>query len=134
MAVLAFVLALIQKLPYGQDHTNPVVSEEPSWDSPRTRELAARACFDCHSNQTSWPWYSEVAPASWLVQRDVDAGRRRLNFSDWREYAKGGAELARIVREGVGPPWFYRLLQPGARLTPAERDELARGLLATAGP
>ena len=60
---------LIQLVPFGRDHTNPPVVQEPKWDSPATRELAKRACFDCHSNETVWPWYSNIAPVSWLVAR-----------------------------------------------------------------
>jgi hypothetical protein len=82
IAVIA-LLALAQAVPYGRAHTNPPVTKEPSWDSPRTRELASRACFDCHSNETRWRWYSNVAPVSWLVQRDVDGGRSAFNFSEW---------------------------------------------------
>ena len=59
---------LIQFVPYGRSHTNPPVLSEPAWDSPETRVLAQTACFDCHSNETDWsPWYTKVAPASWLV-------------------------------------------------------------------
>src|SRR5690348_18457917 len=87
--VLGLVLAaivlfgLIQLIPYGHNHTNPPVAQEPTWDSPQTRDLAVRACFDCHSNETVWPWYSNIAPLSWLIQHDVDEGRQNLNFSDW---------------------------------------------------
>lgn len=72
----------IQAVLYGRQHSNPPVVAEPKWDAPQTRSLAARACFDCHSNETVWPWYSNFAPISWLVQRDVDEGRRALNFSE----------------------------------------------------
>jgi hypothetical protein len=73
---------LIQLIPYGHDHSNPPVKSEPAWESPATRALAHRACFDCHSDQTGWPWYSNLAPASWLLTNDVMEGRQRLNFSD----------------------------------------------------
>jgi len=81
--VLAGVIVLIaiQLVPYGHAHTNPPVTGDPQWDSPQTRELAKRACFDCHSNETVWPWYSNIAPVSWLIQHDVDEGRSRMNFS-----------------------------------------------------
>jgi mono/diheme cytochrome c family protein len=126
--------ALIQAIPYGRHHTNPTVVSEPAWDGARTRELAARACFDCHSNETFWPWYSNVAPVSWLVQRDVDEGRDALNFSDWsRRYEEAG-EAAEEVREGGMPPRSFLLLHPTARLTADEQAELARGLEATLGP
>jgi mono/diheme cytochrome c family protein len=77
-AVVLGTLGAIQLVPYGRDHINPQVTQESRWDSARTRALAARACFDCHSNETVWPWYSNVAPVSWLIQRDVDEGRRAL--------------------------------------------------------
>lgn len=74
-AAVAGVLVLAvgaQVVPYGRDHTNPPVLAEASWDSPATHDLAARACFDCHSNQTTWPWYSNVAPLSWVVSHHID--------------------------------------------------------------
>ena len=74
LAVLA-VLVAIQFVPYGRAHDNPPPVQEPRWDSARTRALAEVACFTCHSNETRWPWYSHIAPASWLVQRDVEQGR-----------------------------------------------------------
>jgi hypothetical protein len=64
------VLILAQLVPYGRN-PNPPVQQEPPWNLAETRVLTERACFDCHSNETRWPWYSNVAPVSWLVQRDV---------------------------------------------------------------
>jgi hypothetical protein len=105
---------------------------EPDWDSPQTRELAQRACFDCHSNETVWPWYSNIAPVSWLVQHDVDEGREYVNFSDWGN-ARELDELGEVVYEGEMPMSNYLLTHPEARLTDAERAALAQGLQATAG-
>ena len=68
LGTVAVGLVAIQFVPYGHNHTNPPVTREPIWDSPQTRELAARACFDCHSNQTDWRWFTNVAPISWYVQ------------------------------------------------------------------
>lgn len=65
------ILFLIQAVPYGRDHINPPLNAEPAWDNPRTQELTVRACFDCRSNETVWPWYSYIAPISWLIERDV---------------------------------------------------------------
>lgn len=62
---------VIQVLPFGRGHSNPTAHSEPPWDSPRTAELVMEACYDCHSNRTDWPWYSYVAPVSWLVTYDV---------------------------------------------------------------
>lgn len=109
------VFILIQLIPYGRNHTNPPVTAEPAWDSPQTRTLAVRACFDCHSNQTTWPWSSNVAPVSLLVQHDVDGGRRRLNFSQWNGARESG-ELSRMVSRGSMPPWFYVIMHPNANL------------------
>jgi hypothetical protein len=148
-ALAAFVL--IQAVPYGRSHTNPTVHSEPPWDSPRTHELVVDACYDCHSNRTEWPWYSYVAPASWLVQRDVDAGREELNFSEWqrfqekrrekaaREREKGNNrkrkvdKLIHVVLEDEMPLWYYAIAHPDARLSASEREELAQGLARTFG-
>ena len=133
VAVFALIL-LLQLMPYGKNHTNPPVVSEPNWDSPRTRELAQRACFDCHSNETAWPWYSNVAPLSWLVQRDVDEGRQRLNFSDWgRVNSRRLRELNEVILEGSMPPLQYTLPRPNAALSATEKQELADGLAATVG-
>ncbi|MBN1316565.1 MAG: heme-binding domain-containing protein [Anaerolineales bacterium] len=133
-AVLAMIVlfGLIQLVPYRRDHTNPPVRQEPAWNSPRTRELASRACFDCHSNETEWPWYSSIAPVSWLVQRDVDTGRKNLNFSEWDVFWQSGGELSEVVLEREMPPFFFLPLHPEARLSAAERNELSSGLRATA--
>ncbi len=125
--------AAIQLVPYGRDHSNPPVTSEPQWDSTATRDLAKRACFDCHSNETVWPWYSHVAPVSWLLQRDVDEGRSKLNFSEWNKPQKEADEAAKEVREGEMPPWFYLPTHPEARLTEAEKQALIAGLEATIG-
>jgi mono/diheme cytochrome c family protein len=127
------VFGLLQLVPYGHDHSNPAVVAEPQWDSPQTRELAARACFDCHSNETTWPWYSNVAPVSWLIQRDVVEGRRRLNFSEWNRQQRAADEAAEAVSEGEMPPWFYLPLHKSANLTAAEKQALVAGLQKTLG-
>jgi mono/diheme cytochrome c family protein len=124
---------LIQVVPYGRNHANPPVVAEPAWDSPQTRALADRACFDCHSNQTRWPWYANVAPASWLVQRDVDEGRRRLNFSEWNRSQQAAGAAPFVVESGEMPPPQYLPLHPEAQLSAAERQALAQGLKATIG-
>ncbi len=130
-AVIGFVL--IQFVPYGRNHSNPPVLSEPNWDSPQTRDLAQRACFDCHSNETVWPWYSHVAPISWLVQHDTEEGRQYLNFSTWDNGGKGRepGEAIESVSEGWMPPAVYLLNHPEARLTDAETQALIKGLRAT---
>ena len=118
----------IQFVPYGREHSNPPVTLEPDWDSANTRELFFRACRDCHSNETVWPWYSYVAPVSWLVSSDVNEGREHLNVSDWDRPDQHGDEAAEMVREGDMPLWFYLPLHARARLSPAERKRFIAGL------
>ena len=133
-AVAVVVLfVLIQFVPYGRAHENPPVRQEPRWDSPATRELARRACFDCHSNETTWPWYTWVAPMSWLVQRDVEEAREEMNFSEWDRPQKEAHEAPEMVEKGEMPPWFYLPLHSEAKLTADEKAQLIRGLEATVG-
>ncbi|HET6446256.1 MAG TPA: heme-binding domain-containing protein [candidate division Zixibacteria bacterium] len=135
--VFAVIIAgffLIQLLPYGHDHSNPPVQSEPNWDSPETRILAQAACFDCHSNETDWgSWYESVAPASWLVQRDVEEGREHLNFSEWDQGGKPreADELWEVLEYGSMPPAQYLLLHSEAKLTQEQKDQLVAGLQAT---
>jgi mono/diheme cytochrome c family protein len=131
IAVGGFVL--IQLVPYGRNHSNPAVVSEPNWDSPQTRELAQRACFDCHSNETVWPWYSNVAPISWLTQHDTDEGREHLNFSTWGSGGQGRepGEAVETIAEGQMPPPVYLITHPEARLTSAEKQTLMEGLRTT---
>jgi len=134
VALAAIVLfALIQLVPYGRDHENPAVAAEPAWDSPKTRELFFRACKDCHSHETVWPWYGSIAPASWLLQRDVEEGRSKFNVSRWGQGKQEADEAASMVRKGEMPPWFYLPAHPEARLTDAETQQLIQGLVATFG-
>jgi hypothetical protein len=128
------ILAAIQFVPYGRNHSNPGVIAEPQWDSLQTRDLFLRACGDCHSNETRWPWYSDIAPASWLVQRDVDQGRAKLNISVWKTPRKNeGDRTARKVRKGTMPPRSYVVFHSSARLSVQEKEELTSGLIRTFG-
>jgi hypothetical protein len=127
----AILVVLAQVVPYGRSHSNPPTTAEPRWNSAQTRELAARACFDCHSNLTSWPWYSNVAPVSWLVQRDVDGGRAALNFSEWNKPQDGAGDVTEAISSGSMPPWFYPLLHPKANLSTTDQQRLIAGLAAT---
>lgn len=125
------VLLLLQLVPYGRDHSNPPVTGTPQWDSPRTEALFGDACGACHSNLTTWPWDSNIAPFSWLIQLDVDDGREVLNVSEWDRPQGEVGEAAEVTLEGEMPPWQYKLLHPSARLSDAEKQELADGLTKT---
>ncbi|MEO7731253.1 MAG: heme-binding domain-containing protein [Kofleriaceae bacterium] len=128
LAWLGGAVALMQLIPYGRTHANPAVIKEPPWDSPRTRELAVRACFGCHSNETKWPWYANVAPISWVVEFDVNVARSVVNFSEWNRTYDLAPSSGLSVKTGNMPTLKYRMAHPEANLTPEETLDLARGL------
>ena len=132
-ALLVFVFVVGQLVPYGRTHSNPPVIQEPSWDSPQTRALFARACNDCHSNQTDWSQQSTVVPLSWLTQWAVDEGRASFNVSEWPSGGRHATDVAGSVQKGQMPPEIWLSLHPEARLSAAEQDALIRGLRATFG-
>jgi hypothetical protein len=134
LVVAGGLILAIQLIPYGRAHANPPIESEPPWDSSVTRELAVRACFDCHSNETKWPWYSNIAPMSWLVQRDVDEGRGQANWSEWgSDPDDESSESAETVLDESMPPLGFALLHSEARLTDEEVKALVAGLEATFG-
>ena len=112
------------------ERTNPPITGELQ-APPEVAALLRRACYDCHSNETTWPWYSRVAPVSWLVHRDVVEGRRHLNFSEWNslpadKQAKRKKASAREVNSGDMPPWFYLPMHKNARLSDGDKALLQR--------
>jgi len=125
MAVLAALFAA-QLVPV--ERTNPPSSGALS-APPRIEATLKRACYDCHSNETRWSWYSRIAPVSWLLVRDVTLGRKEVNFSEWGSYYPATRRrklewIGRALREEKMPPWHYRLMHPGTRLTEADKAEL----------
>ncbi|MFN2127179.1 MAG: heme-binding domain-containing protein [Anaerolineales bacterium] len=133
IAIIFGLVIVIQLIPYGRSHTNPPVVSEPSWDSAQTRALAARACMNCHSNETVWPWYSNIAPVSWLVQHDVDEARQRMNFSEWGQRRQDIDDIYSVIKNGEMPPFQYLIMHPEARLTDSEKQILIEGFQATLG-
>jgi hypothetical protein len=127
------LFALLQVIPYGRNHTNPPVVAEPGWNNPQTRETFYRTCGDCHSNQTTWPWYSNVAPVSWLVQRDVEEGRSKFNVSDWGRGRNESDEAAEAVQKGKMPMPVYLITHAEARLSAGDKRVFIQGLVATFG-
>ena len=126
----AFIILLIgiQFVPIAR--TNP---PEPK-EAPELREirgLLQRSCYDCHSNDTRWPWYSHVAPISFLIARDVKEGRREVNFSLWDGYtpqrkARKLGEIAKQVESGSMPQWYYVLMHPEARLSQSDKEAIVK--------
>jgi Haem-binding domain len=127
---VATVVLAMQAVRYPS--TNPQV-ERDLVAPPDVKAALHGACYDCHSNETAWPWYTAVAPASWIIHRDVDEGRKRLNFSSWGDYADDPGtlsqkldEIAKAVAAGDMAPWYYRMLHPDARLSETQRESLVR--------
>jgi len=131
--LVAVVAAAFLAIQFVQaDRTNPAGRGDLVAPADVSR-LIRRACFDCHSNETRWLWYSHVAPFSWVIARDVSAARRRLNFSDWTEYTADPEtkkhklqEIVQSIAGGDMSPWYYRILHSGARLHPNERELIIR--------
>lgn len=134
VGALIVLLLAIQLVPVA--HTNPPVKAD--FDGPSGVEAVLRqSCYDCHSNESSWPWYSYVAPSSWLVTHDVEEARDHFNLSDWGSYdakrqAKLAEEMWEEVEDGEMPLLMYRLAHAAARLTEADKDTLRAWSLASA--
>jgi hypothetical protein len=131
--MMIMILIVIQFIPV--TYTNPPVINEPNWDSPQTRSIAVRACFNCHSNETDLPWYSTIAPVSWLIYNDIGDGRKDMNFSEWKLKSNKAEhlndEIKEVISEGKMPPWYYLPLHPEAKLTADEKKMLIEGLQRT---
>ncbi len=120
--ILLVVTIGIQFVPV--ERSNPPITEEISVP-PDVAVILKRSCYDCHSHQTVWPWYSKVAPISWLVSNHVNEGRKHLNFSTWNRYSRKDQlklleELVEETGEGEMPLWSYTLLHSHAKLGPAD--------------
>jgi hypothetical protein len=111
--------------------TNPLVKADFIATASPPASVAATlraACYDCHSHETTWPWYSRIAPVSWLIASDVDEGREHLDFSDWPADAASAARKLDRINEVLDyremPPKKYTLVHAAARLTEAQRKEI----------
>ncbi|MGE5431987.1 MAG: heme-binding domain-containing protein [Syntrophomonadaceae bacterium] len=127
---IVILLVIIQLVPVKKD--NPPALTEVRWDSPQTRSLARRACYDCHSNETTWPYYSHIAPVSWFLSDHVHEGRKHLNFSQWsyprdREIKKARG-MVKQIKEGEMPLDSYLWMHPEAKLTDNEKQQLIAGI------
>lgn len=128
MTASFIILVLIQFIPVKRD--NP--KSDPTLEiilETETKIIIEKACYDCHSNKTNWPWYSYVAPLSFIVANHVKEARHELNFSLWQTYSKKRkskklSELVEEVEEGEMPLFPYPLIHPRAKLSKQEIDIL----------
>jgi hypothetical protein len=135
--LLLAVAVLIGAQFFQPDRTNPQSDPNISFHAVAQRPgevtgIVNRACRDCHSNETVWPWYSKVAPVSWMVAQDVQEGRIHLNFSEWGRLGPemASSRLKKVceeVRGGGMPLWYYLPLHPEAKLTQSEIGILCSG-------
>lgn len=121
---VAGIIIAIQFIPV--DRSNPPVEGE-IMESTELKAIFKKSCYDCHSNETAWPWYSYVAPVSWLIADDVHTGRKHLNFSNWqnieiRKVTKAKEEIGEMVSKGYMPLDKYVLLHPEAKLSDEEKQ------------
>jgi hypothetical protein len=104
------------------------VSLDAPWPDARSERIARTSCYSCHSNETDWPLYSYVAPMSWLVRSDVEAGRDELNFSEWDRDSGEADDAVDVVQQGSMPPGRYTLIHRDARLSDEEAELLVAAL------
>ncbi len=125
------VVSLVVLIAISGKRTNPPIERTVDWDSPETKATFYRACADCHSHETKWPWYSHVAPVSWKVIHNINEGREEFNISatDLGEADEAGEK----VLEGEMPPTEYVRFHSEAKLTPEEKDTFVVGLISTFG-
>lgn len=130
LASLGIVALGLQLVPLEFARDNPPATA-PLREPAGIERLLRRACYDCHSGETRWPWYSWVAPISWGVMEDVAGGRARLDFSAWEDMREGvrrrhARKIVERVQAGEMPMPRYLWLHPGARVTPAELEQLVQ--------
>jgi len=130
LIILGGAFVIIQVIPSGMPENQPVpgvglfdLTEVPG----ETQALLRKACFDCHSQEVNFPWYSHVAPVSWLVARDINFGRENLDFSHWADLGKRDrlkvlGEISEEVENGNMPMPIYIKMHPEADLTPEQRE------------
>ena len=128
LVITVIVLALIQLIPIDRD--NPIIesSAEIVLDG-EVKQIIQTACYDCHSNQTNWPWYSYVAPVSWLVAYHVHQGREEINFSQWNLYSdkrmdRKLREIIEEIEEEEMPLPIYLLTHSEADIDANQREIL----------
>ena len=127
---LILVVGLFTMQFFPVERSNPSDRGQPAAPA-EVETILRRACYDCHSNETRWPWYTRVAPISYLLARDVKAGRQELNFSIWDRYdqrrkARKLKEIVKEVQESDMPPWYYVPVHSDANLSQSDRETIVK--------
>jgi hypothetical protein len=124
LIIVAVILIAIQFIPVRR--TNPPVTA--NLDAPmQVVSVFKKSCYNCHSNETEWPWYSNIAPVSWLIASDVKDGRSHLNFSNWEDFSrkdivKMKEEIWEEIEKGKMPLSKYIFMHPEVELNQKEKD------------
>jgi len=129
--IIFFLFVIIQFVPAGKPDTIPENENDLIYNNHIPESIVnilKTSCYDCHSNETSFPWYSHVAPVSWLVNRDVIKGREELNFSEWEsqskmDKAKNIDKIINEVKGGKMPMRIYILMHSEAKLNEDARQQ-----------
>ena len=127
---LALLVALVAIQFVPVERTNPAVEADVP-TAPELKSVLRRACYDCHSNETRWPWYGYVAPVSWWLAKDVREGRREVNFSVWNQFtgsrrARKFKEIVEQVEGNKMPQWYYVLVHRDAKLSAGDKEMILK--------
>src|SRR5436305_5848371 len=127
IALIVIVVFLVVGQFFRPSHVNPPIDPAKTLAAtaqvpPNVQSILERSCNDCHSNNTVYPWYNNVAPVSWLLARDINDGRHAMNFSEWGTYSQKKRlhrlkDICDEVKQGDMPLWFYLPLHPKAKLS-----------------
>ncbi len=123
---IAFIIIVLIGIQFiSVERTNPPIQADIVAPA-KIKEILKKACYDCHSNETNWVWYTKIAPASYLAARNVNHAREHLNFSEWdlSKEEKHKEDIWDEVREEQMPPWQYRVFHGEAKLTQEEKDAI----------
>lgn len=136
VGVIVVLGIIVEIIPWGNiipafAETNPPVQTQIQWNNANTEQLVKMACYDCHSNETVWPWYAHITPVSWLVAHDTNEGRQRLNFSTQSANQINPNELVEQIQRGSMPKGIYTIMHPAANLSAEQKAELIAGIQAS---
>ncbi len=134
LAIAGAVFIILQFIPYGRPVNQPVAGNdllEVTETPDEVKVLLKNTCYDCHSQKVAFPWYSKVAPVSWLVSSDIKEGREHLDFGIWKDYSKKEKlklldKIGDEVSEGNMPLKIYLAMHKEARLSQEQRDQVTQ--------